>query len=115
MFTTMQISPRQPFLDSGSEQPHGPKPDSQAVPTADEANKSKEQQLAEETALQTRQEIDRILTRRPLSGERIEEISAAAKEFYRQAMERKKKQQRKKITMLLSLMFAGVATWWFFA
>ncbi|KAK4466090.1 hypothetical protein QBC42DRAFT_247989 [Cladorrhinum samala] len=74
-------------------------------PEADEVR------LGTEMADLLRDDIDRILTRGPISPERTEELSIAAKEFYLQAMERKRSRRRKEWAMCAGVVMLGVVTW----
>lgn len=70
-----------------------------------------EERLRAEMADRVREDIERILTRGPISLERTEELSIAAKEFYLQAMERKRRRQRKELVMCAGVVILGVVTW----
>ncbi|KAK3998027.1 hypothetical protein QBC44DRAFT_354467 [Cladorrhinum sp. PSN332] len=92
--------------------PSAPKRDAAVVSTS-AAEAQEKLRLAEEAAARVREEIDRILTRGPISEQRIEELSAVARQFRRQAMDRRRRQQRKELAICVGVVVVGMLVWRF--
>ncbi|KAK0672099.1 hypothetical protein QBC41DRAFT_344011 [Cercophora samala] len=112
---------RRPTRNPGSDKSHpadlGPTssgPNQAAnVSTAAETDADRQRRLeAEETAERVRQDIERILQRGPLSEERMEELSIAAEEFYRQSMEWKRKRQLRELGIAVAVFLMALVAWW---
>lgn len=76
-----------------------------------EANRQRRLE-AEQAAERVRQDIERILQRGPLSEERMEELSIAAEEFYRQSMERRRKRQLRELAIAAGVFLVALVAWW---
>ncbi|KAK4675199.1 hypothetical protein QC764_0075520 [Podospora pseudoanserina] len=76
-----------------------------------EANRQRRLE-AEQAAERARQDIERILQRGPLSEERMEELSIAAEEFYRQSMERRRKRQLRELAIAAGVFLVALVAWW---
>ncbi|KAK4204584.1 hypothetical protein QBC40DRAFT_345336 [Triangularia verruculosa] len=118
--STMERPTRRPPGPLGLERSHptdlgssssGPKQSATVSITAELEAEQQQRLEAEATAERVRQAIERILQRGPLSEERMEELSIAAEEFYRQSMERRRKQQQKELALFVGTCLALFGGW----